>query len=134
MSPHGSADGHFGATTALVALGGEDLVVVVAEPKARRLPGLKMGPDVDGATRSLLLADGPELGETEGFRVSRLPESDIWEVPFWVSVEPSRSYTSEDERGWGRGHGRQKGHRSMIPKATYVEVPSIDGWLTRCVW
>lgn len=48
---------------ALVALGGEDLVVVGAELQAVLLPGIKVRLDVDGAADALLLADGPELRE-----------------------------------------------------------------------
>lgn len=47
MSPYGSADGHFGATAALITLGGDDLVVMAAKPKTGRLPCVEMGPDVD---------------------------------------------------------------------------------------
>ncbi len=45
----------------MVALGGDDLVVVGAELEAVLGPGVEVGADVDGARGAVVLADGPEL-------------------------------------------------------------------------
>lgn len=51
------------ATAALVSLGGDDLVVVLAEVQALASPGVEVSLHVDAATDTLSLADGPVLVE-----------------------------------------------------------------------
>jgi hypothetical protein len=57
------ADGDGSRAAAEVALGGHDLVVVVAQGHALGGPGVKVGGDVDGAAGTLVAADGPVLLE-----------------------------------------------------------------------
>lgn len=59
-------DGDGSLAGALVGLGGDDLVVVVAEGHAGALPGLEDGAHADGAAGAVLVADGPVLLEGLG--------------------------------------------------------------------
>ena len=59
-------DGDGSRTAALVALGGDNLVVVRAELEAGLGPGVEVGADVDGARGAVVLADGPELVKGAG--------------------------------------------------------------------
>lgn len=53
-------------TTAVVSLGGENLVVVATKLEAILLPRVEVRADINGAADSLLLPDAPELGEGAG--------------------------------------------------------------------
>ena len=59
-------DGDGRGAAALVALGGDDLVVVGAELETGLGPGVEVGADVDRARRAVALADRPELVEGAG--------------------------------------------------------------------
>jgi hypothetical protein len=59
-------DGDGTGAAALVALGGDDLVVVGAELEAGLGPGVEVGADVDRARRAVALADRPELVKGAG--------------------------------------------------------------------
>lgn len=54
------------AAAALVALGGKDLVVMLAQIHAVPAPGVEVVLHVDGSARALLGADGPVLLEGPG--------------------------------------------------------------------
>lgn len=57
------ADSDVGGSAALVALGGDDLVVEFAQLEAGCGPGSEVVADGDGTAGALGAADGPELGE-----------------------------------------------------------------------
>lgn len=59
----GLGDGDVGGPAALVALDGEDLVVVRAQGQAGLGPGVKVVLDGDGAADAVVAADGPVLVE-----------------------------------------------------------------------
>src|SRR3954453_2259582 len=55
------ADGDVGGSAALVALGGQDHVVVGAQPHAQARPGIEVVSGSDGAAGALRLTDAPVL-------------------------------------------------------------------------
>lgn len=61
-----AVDGDLSAAGGEVALGGDDLVVVLTELHALGSPGVEVGLHVDGAGAALVLADGPVLVEGLG--------------------------------------------------------------------
>ncbi len=67
--------GDGGRAAALVALSGDDLVVVRTELEAGLGPGVEVSANIDGARGTVVLADGPELVKGAGALNGRLVDA-----------------------------------------------------------